>query len=239
MSYRTLPEYETDDFITKFERLPGPGFFPVHDGRFDGCRAGTPPRVVFFGSNWGTLKSYWECARDLRSHGQCGCPTSKTDRNLRNIVEEAGIDPCACQLTNAMLGLADVMRDTKANEVFWGHELYLGQCGKYHKQWLEEHAPRHAVIMGAWNLDGYGKFIWPELFEQGTAWHRATIGRVFSGDDPDEWNDVVTADSGLTVQVMYHPSFRLFDPPDGQLHWKTVREKTVAQLRRYGAGQPV
>lgn len=230
LSNRTLPEWEADDFITKFDRLPGPGFFPVHDGRFEGCGAGTPPRVVFFGSNWGTLKSYGACGSDLRSRGRCGCPKSPTDWNLRCVVEDAGIDPCACHLTNAVLALADVERDTKANEVYWGHKLYLQHCGKYHQQWLKEHAPRHAVIMGSWNLEGYARFIWPELFEQSAAWHRVTLGQIFAGDDPDKWNDVVTADSGLTVQVMYHPSYE-----DRPQHREAVRARTVEQLRRYGA----
>ena len=239
MSCRTLPECNTDEVRTRFDRLPGPGFFPVHDGRFDGCGAGTPPRVVLFGTDWGTLEWYGKCARDLDSRGRCDCPTSPTDRRLCGIVREAGIDPCTCHLTNAVLALADVESATQTHNVYRNRKYrsYLERCGEYHRQWLKDHSPRLAVIMGAPNLERYAPFIWPELFRPGAAWNGATLGQIFAGDDPEQWNDVVTAGSGLPVLAMYHPSF-MHANPSGRQHRNAVWERTVAQLRRYGAGAP-
>jgi hypothetical protein len=236
---RTLPECNTEDVTTGFGRLPGPGFFPVHDGHFDGCRVSTSPRVVFFGADWGTLEWYRKCARDLDSRGQCGCPTSPTDRRLRGIVQEAGLDPCVCHLTNSVLALADIESATQTYHVYRNRQYrsYLERCGEYHERWLKDHTPRLAVIMGAPNLELYAPFIWPELFRPGAAWHRATLGKIFAGDDPERWTDVVTADSGLSVLAMYHPSF-MHANPRGRSHRKAVWRRTVAQLQRYGAGAP-
>ena len=240
MSRRTLPEWEADDFETAFDRLPGPGFFPVHDGHFAGCRADRPARVVFFGSDWGTLNDYEKCADDLASRGQCGCPTSPTDGRLRRVVAEAGIDPDACYLTNAVLALSDVESATQTYTVFRNpkYRSYLQRCGEYHRQRLHDHRPCLAVVMGAPNLERYAPFIWPELFRRGGTWHGATLGRIFAGDDPGRWTDVVTTDSGLPVQAMYHPSFGHANPP-GRLHREAVWKRTVEQLRRYGGEGPL
>ena len=50
-----LPAYDADVFTTAVTCLGGPGFFPVHSGRFAGrlSQPGSSPRVVIFGTDWG------------------------------------------------------------------------------------------------------------------------------------------------------------------------------------------
>ena len=130
-----LPPYDDNpDFATCFEPKRGPGFFPGAGGYFHGCSPGSPRRIAFFGTDFGTRR-YWE---EEVTEGGGEKQTQATLRNLRCLVEEAGIDPCSCHLTNAVLALA-TRDDMTGNASLYGRKRYrdyLELCGDFHEDWM-------------------------------------------------------------------------------------------------------
>lgn len=209
------PKYPcNDDFVTDFETEPGPGFFPGAGGYFHGCASCTcPSRIVFFGTDFGT-KPDW----DDKVRGQGGeKPTQSTLQPLRGLVDDVGDATgvrdlaCWCHLTNAVLALAKTTDTVKGNTDTYKayrkpeHRSYLRQCGEAHSQWLQEQRPGLAVLLGAKHLSVYGcrvwSAVWPDLFGPGGKWCGMEMKDALS--DP-----VTTTESGLRVQLMYHPSSR-------------------------------
>ena len=209
----TKPQYPcNDDFVTDFETEQGPGFFPGAGGYFHDCSSSMcSRRIVFFGTDFGT-EQYWKD----EVQGQRGERRSQsTLRNLRSLVEDIRLDTgirdlaCWCYLTNAVLALAKltaVVRDNRNTYKAYKkpeYRSYLRECGEIHRQWLRRHEPGLAVIMGARNLKNYAQsvwsVVWPELFGPGGKWSGMEMKDALR-------SPVGTAESGLRVQLMYHPS---------------------------------
>ena len=230
----TKPEYRcNDDFVTGFETEQGPGFFPGAGGYFHDCSAWTcPPKIVFFGTDFGT-ELYWE--EEVRDKGG-ERRSQSTLRNLRSIIDAVEDDTgirglaCWCYLTNAVLALAKITAAVKDNRNTYRayrnpeYLSYLRQCGEVHRQWLRIHEPGLAVVMGAKNLEYYGQsvwsVVWPELFGPGGKWNGMEMKEALR-------SPVETAESGLRVQLMYHPSLmHLWPDPE------KTKAKTKAALQR-------
>ena len=227
----TKPQYPcNDDFVTDFETGQGPGFFPGAGGYFHGCASCTcAPRIVFFGTDFGTMPD-WE--NKVRGKGG-EKPTQSTLRPLRTLVDDVGDETgvsdlaCWCHLTNAVLALAKITDTVKGNRDTYkayrkrGHGSYLRQCGEAHSQWLRERKPGLAVLLGAKHLSVYGcgvwAAVWPDLFGPGGQWCGIEMKDALS--DP-----VTTAESGLRVLLMYHPS--------SGIHWWRQLDDAKAAFRQ-------
>ena len=241
-----LPQYDaTGEFTTAVECLGGAGFFPVHSGLLaEGLSRPSPPRVVIFGTDWGSIERCCECDRTMKTGRSCRCQLSlrpgsngkrpyPTERNLYDVLTDACqesragggcLDLASIFLTNAVLGL--VPADMEGNDqVYRGHPQYLRACGAYHRQWLYDHQPRHVVLMGLPHLVNYGislwSEVWPKLFGLGGVWYGVkSLKEAFSGQtvtrDPD---------SGLRVQLMYHPSRKHLQP---ETAWRRTVEDLAA-----------
>ena len=244
MKTATLADYDgAGEFIAKVDCLGGPGFFPVHSGRLsEGLSRPSPVRVVIFGTDWGSMKRYRECDRKMKAGLACGCQCSlrrdrpqpyPTERNLFNVLAkpDLGLDLATVFMTNAVLGLVTAPGMTKNEPVFRKHPDYLLECGEWHRQWLRDEKPRLVVLMGSpgrphgkAGQNAYWRFIWPKLwpklFGHGGVWSGATslkeaFLRQTVASDPD---------SGLRVQLMYHPSSRR--------HWWKNLPRTEVDLKR-------
>ncbi len=213
----SLPEYAINPwFETNFEPFFDlPGFFPGAGGFFHGCTSGQPKPFIFYGTDFGQL-SY---QKTLATTG--GEPRANQSLlKLRQVIEQAGLDPCACHLTNAVLGL------TKGEEavgnydaMFKNHPDYLIKCGHWHQEWLAINKPRLVVLMGTPHLKDYGKRIFPEL-ERAWAGH-TTLKSVYSAR-----KELVKIDNGPDVLLMYHPSF-------WHLHPSSAKQRVVTRLSEY------
>ena len=142
-----LPQYDCEDFRTDFRPKRGPGFFPGTDGHFHGCSAEGSRRIVFFGTDFGPER-YWN---DEVTDGRGEKRTQRTLRNLRSLVEEAGVDPCSCHLTNSVLALARSDPMTGNERVYAQHpeyesgkELVSTRPGEPDVLWMFHPSFRHA-----------------------------------------------------------------------------------------------
>ena len=234
----TKPKYPcNDDFVTDFETEQGPGFFPGAAGYFHDCSASAcPRRIVFFGTDFGT-EHYWKD----KVQGKGGERRSQsTVRNLRSLIEDVRRDTgirdlaCWCYLTNAVLALAKITdrveenRDTYKAYKKPEYRSYLRQCAEIHRQWLRRHEPGLAVIMGARNLENYGhrvwSVVWPELFGPGGKWNGMEMKDALR-------SPVGTAESGLRVQLMYHPSLMHLWPDRERTKTKTKEALRQEMMR--------
>ena len=141
-----LPQYRTNHYFeTDFEPLVDlPGFFPGAGGFFHECTPGFFKPFIFFGTDFGTL-SYQKTLKKTSGEPR----TNKTLHNLREIVLQSGMDPNACLLTNAVLGL------TKGdnlignyNTVYKNYTDYLELCAHWHQEMLAASNPQLVVFMG-------------------------------------------------------------------------------------------
>ena len=225
------PKYTcNDDFVTDFESEPGPGFFPGAGGYFHGCATCTcAPRIVFFGTDFGTMPN-WEGKVRGKGGEQ---PNQSTLQPLRALVDDVGDNTglsdlaCWCHLTNAVLALAQITDTVKGNRDTYQayrkpqHRSYLQQCAEAHSRWLQEQKPSLAVLLGAKHLSVYGSgvwsAVWPDLFGPCGKWSGIEMKDALS--DP-----VTTTESGLRVQLMYHPS--------SVIHWQRRLADAKAAFRR-------
>ena len=148
---------DNPDFETRFAPKRGPGFFPGSGGYFHGCSPGGPRRIVFFGTDFGTQHYRQEEVTDGGGEKR----TQTTLCNLRCLVEEAGIDPCSCHLTNAVLALVKRGDMTRNVHVYKKKQYrkYLELCGDFHEDWISRHKPDLVVLMGIPNIDTYRRFV--------------------------------------------------------------------------------
>lgn len=93
------------DFLVRFEPADGPGFYPGAGGFFHGCTLPQEPRVVFYGTDFGTTCEAG-AARAMGGEAE----NQRTIARLRALVEgvarDIGENADWCYLTNAVLGLA-------------------------------------------------------------------------------------------------------------------------------------
>ena len=152
-----LPSFSSPDFKTDFAPKCGPGFFPGASGYFHGCSPGGSGRIVFFGTDFGPQR-FW---KEEVTEGAGEKRTQQTLCNLRCLVEEAGIDPCDCHLTNSVLALATPNDMTVNNAVYTRREYrcYLKLCGNFHRDWISRHKPELVVLMGTPNIHTYRHFL--------------------------------------------------------------------------------
>ena len=207
-----LPQYKckSEDFRTDFQPKRGPGFFPGTGGYFHGCSPGLSRRIVFFGTDFGP-ESYW---KEEVTDGRGEKRTQTTLCNLRCLVEEAGLDPCSCYLTNTVLALAK-RGGTTGNHHMYGRKRYrdyLEQCAEFHKAWTLRGNPDLVVLMGTPNVDIYRRLVFRHVFPAlEDAW----------ADFQRPWTTVYDAEKELVrktkpgvpdVLWMFHPSYRQSNP---------------------------
>ena len=200
-----LPQCKTADFRTLFQPRRGPGFFPGAGGYFHGCSPGGSGRIVFFGTDFGTDK-YWE---EEVTDGGGEKRTQATLCNLRCLIEEAGVDPCSCHLTNAVLALAKG-EDMIGNDPIYKrkrYRSYLEECSEFHRMWISRHKPDLAVLMGTQNVDAYRRLVFRRVFpmlEDEWADFRTPWTSIY-----DARKELVTTQPGEPdVLWMFHPSYR-------------------------------
>ena len=225
------PEYpRNEDFTTDFETEQGPGFFPGAAGYFHGCSScSCAPKIVVFGTDFGTEED-WRDKVQGKGGEKRTQPTLCPLRCLIDAVQaDTGVRDLACwfYLTNAVLALAKVTDAVRNNTDTYKayrkpeHGLYLRQCGETHREWLKKHTPGLAVLIGARHLKNYGPglwaVVWPELFGPGGRWDGLDMKNALR-------NRVETTESGLRVQLMYHPSSRQ--------HWWSDLDETQKTLQR-------
>ena len=213
MVHPARPKYRDNaDFLVRFEPADGPGFYPGAGGFFHGCTLPQEPRVVFYGTDFGTTCEAG-AARAMGGEAE----NQRTIKRLRELVEEVACDTGEdvadwCYLTNAVLGLAKLKPgivkgndDTHKAYSKREHQLYRKKCGKAHRDWLRGRRPVLVVLLGSRHFNVYAP-VWsvalPELFDKGGEWRDATMCQVLAG------GPVRDAGAGRRVQVMYHPSSR-------------------------------
>ena len=243
-----LPRYDDNpDFETCFEPKRGPGFFPGAGGYFHGCCPGGPRRIAFFGTDFGTQR-YWE---EQVTEGGGEKRTQATLHNLRCLVEEAGIDPCSCHLTNAVLALAK-RDDMTGNASVYGltrYRDYLELCGDFHKDWIFRHKPELVVLMGKPNIDTYRRLVFSRalrpvhsMLEAKWADLRAPWTCVYEAEEGEPGKELVKTGRGQPdVLWMFHPSFRHANPQFPGLETRAEKKKrreqvwetVVSHLRKY------
>lgn len=223
-----LPRHDHGDFRTDFEPRRGPGFFPGAGGYFHGCAPGGARRIVFFGTDFGP-EWYWEEVED----GDGERETQDTLRELRKLVDEAGVDPCSCHLTNAVLALARNGRTTENDRrIYRKHPKYLRKCADFHREWISRHAPGLVVLMGGANVRTYLRDVFQPIFPKAKLeerWRNAPLSSIY--DEDESGRELVRQPEGPDVLWMYHPSYRNTNPRKRR---KQVWSRTVEHLRRYG-----
>lgn len=218
-----LPQCKTEDFRTLFQPKRGPGFFPGAGGYFHGCSPGGSARIVFFGTDFGN-ESYWE--EEVTEDGG-EKRTQATLCNLRCLIEEAGVDPCSCHLTNAVLALAS-SHDMTGNERIYKRKRYrnyLEECGEFHRAWLSRRKPVLAVLMGTQNVDAYRRLVFHRVFptlEHEWADFRAPWTSIY-----DAKRELVRTQPGKPdVLWMFHPSYRQSNPQFPELMSRAEKKKS-------------
>ena len=241
-----LPRYDCEDFRTDFKPKRGPGFFPGTDGHFHGCSAGGSRRIVFFGTDFGPER-YWN---DEVTDGLGEKPTQRTLRNLRRLVEEAGVDPCSCYLTNSVLALAkngpkptgakDRPPMTGNEKVYAQHPKYLQRCAAFHEEWISRNSPRLVVLMGRPNLETYCRHVFHSIFPiLKTCWRG--LGAPWECMYESGKELVRTRPGEPDVLWMFHPSYRHANPQFRQAGTPDERRRrreqvwtaTIEHLGRY------
>ena len=238
MVHPTKPGHpDNEDFVTDFRGAPGPGFYPGVGGYFHDYDG--PPRqarVVFYGTDFGTEK---ELAKVERR--RCETRKQSTIGPLRELVDEVARETGArdlaswCYLTNGVLAVAKITPAVQGN----GHThkayrklkytSYLRECGETHARWLGERKPSLVVLLGARHVEAYGcsiwSVVWPDLFGPGGKWVGVPMREALRCP-------LARADSGLRVQVMYHPSSRRY--------WRDARPEAkrvlAEEVRRLAGG---
>ena len=219
------PYVDNEDFITDFDNVPGPGFYPGAGGYFHRC-SGSTCRIAIFGTDFGTTK-YW---REVRTRG-CETEIQPTIKPLRELIDEVaqetGVRGLAswCYLTNAVLAVAKCTNEVHGNgDTHKAYRKldctsYLRECGETHAQWLREQKPSLAVLLGAKHVEVYGcsvwSVVWPDLFGPGGRWVGVPMKEALR-------SPVAAAETGLRVQLMYHPSSRK--------HWHDARKQAKDAL---------
>ena len=105
----------------------------------------------------------YDC-EDFRTDGLGEKRTQRTLCNLRRLVEEAGVDPCSCYLTNSVLALAGTDRMTGNEKVYAQHPKYLQRCAAFHEEWISRNTPRLVVLMGRPNVETYCRHVFHSIF---------------------------------------------------------------------------
>ena len=222
-----LPQCKTQDFRTRFQPKRGPGFFPGTGGYFHGCSPESSARIVFFGTDFGT-ESYWE--KEV-TEGGGEKRTQATLCNLRCLVEDAGVDPCSCHLTNAVLALAKG-DDMTGNDLIYTHKRYrryLENCGEFHRTWISQHKPDLAVLMGTQNVDSYRRLVFNRVFP--------TLDDEWA-DFRTPWRSIYDAKKELVrtrpgepdVLWMFHPSYRQSNPQFPELKSTAERKRRREEI---------
>ena len=106
---------------------------------------------------------------------------------------------------------------------------YLRECGETHARWLGERKPSLVVLLGARHVEAYGcsiwSVVWPDLFGPGGKWVGVPMREALRCP-------LARAESGLRVQVMYHPSSRRY--------WRDARPEAkrvlAEEVRRLAGG---
>ena len=226
----SLPRYDCVDFRTDFEPRRGPGFFPGAGGYFHGCAPGGDRRIVFFGTDFGP-EWYWEKVED----GDGEKATQWTLRELRKLVDEAGVDPCSCHLTNAVLALARTDRMTGMtgkDRIYRKHRKYLRKCADFHREWISRHEPGLVVLMGGANVRTYLRDVFQPIFPKAKLEERwrlepnARLSSIY-----ESGRELVVQPEGPDVLWMFHPSLRNSNP---RYRREQVWSRTVEHLSRYG-----
>ena len=148
-------------FTTELKLVGGPGFFPVHDGRFVNDQAAGRENVVFFGTDWGPTSVAEACRRDAMAGQLCSCQRSlrprgeprptPTEGNLYEALSAcSGLDLRSVVLTNAVLGLATTGQMRGNAAIYRKHPGYLRDCGAYHRRRLARLRPRLVVLISPW-----------------------------------------------------------------------------------------
>lgn len=140
-------------------RTPPDAALCAHE-EYDGCSADGSRRIVFFGTDFGTERYWEEDVVDGRGEKQ----TQPTLRNLDRLVEEAGIDPCSCHLTNSVLALARHDDMTGNDRFYKQYPDYLKQCADFHHEWISSHAVDLVVLMGTPNVEAYRRLTFQRIF---------------------------------------------------------------------------
>ena len=140
-----------------------------------------------------------------------------------------------CYLTNGVLAVAKITPAVQGN----GHThkayrkleytSYLRECGETHARWLGERKPSLVVLLGARHVEAYGcsiwSVVWPDLFGPGGKWVGVPMREALRCP-------LARAESGLRVQVMYHPSSRRY--------WRDARPEAkrvlAEEVRRLAGG---
>ena len=202
-----LPQYDCEDFRTDFRPKQGPGFFPGTDGHFHGCSAEGSRRIVFFGTDFGPER-YWN---DEVADGLGENRTQRTLCNLRCLVEEAGVDPCSCHLTNSVLALTKSDPMTGNEKVYAQHPEYLRRCAEFHEDWISRNSPQLVVLMGRPNVELYRKRIFHSIFpilEEEWRGLKSPWECMY-----ERGKELVSTRPGEPdVLWMFHPSFRHANP---------------------------
>ena len=250
MSTPDFPTHHGRAFITKFERLGGRGFFPVHDGGIANEPPQENPLVAIFGTDWGPKERYVRCAQAVNRPEGCECQQAldrrgflPTESRLFDFLEaasgRAGRHLSEVFLTNAVLALVEGEdRATGCVEVFRRHPDYLRECGKWHQEWLNCKKPGLVVVLGAAYLEVYGQDIWPQLFGPKVSadkrvWHGA------KSLQEARRRQRVAAVRDLHVLLMPHPSAPRPWPPDGDVELFADEWKGAAARRGIaGPGRP-
>ena len=233
-----LPQYRCEDFRTDFRPKRGPGFFPGTEGYFHGCSTEGSRRIVFFGTDFGPER-YWN---EEVSDGAGERRAQPTLRNLRFLVEEAGVDPCSCYLTNSVLALARRGDMTGNDKVYKRHPEYLKQCADFHREWISRNQPRLLVFMGRPNLELYRSSIFDSIFP--------FLEEEWRGLKPP-WECVYEREKELVktgpdepdVLWIFHPSYRHANPQfrragspeERRRRREQVWARTVEHLSKYGS----
>ena len=222
----TKPKHDDDtDFVTKFDSVPGAGFFPGAGGYFHGCEGSARrTRIVFYGTDWGTWKE-WRKVERLGSE----TPGQTTIKALRELVEEVANATDAvdlpelrswCYLSNAVLALAKAPSNRRTYQIYKKpqHRAYLRKCGEEHQRWLRNQEPGLVVLLGGKHLQVYGcriwSCVWPDLFGSSGEWCGLEL--------PDVVHEPRPTEAGQRVLVLYHPS--------SGTHWTNHRERAKQVL---------
>ena len=157
--------------------------------------------------------------------------TQPTLCNLRCLVEEAGVDPCSCHLTNAVLALAKGGNATGNDRIYKRkrYRNYLEECGEFHRRWISRHKPDLAVLMGTQNVDTYRRLVFHRVFP------------MLEGEWADfrtPWTSIYDANKELVrtqpgepdVLWMFHPSYRQSNPQFPALRSQAEKRRRRADI---------
>ncbi len=211
-----IPFYkiENDLFTTTFTPLMDlPGFFPGAGGFFHDNPT-EQKRLIFFGTDFGTLKDY-----ERLQKGSGENKNVATIRNLRKTIEDAGVMLKDCFLTNAVLCLRKGTSATEKFPIWKRYSDYVKDCAEWHRKFIDEEKPDLIVLMGSPHLDHFGKLLFPELEAYWDGLE--TIKSVYQAE-----REIFHPPTGPDVLLMRHPSSWHFVP-------SAIKKRTVEYLSKY------